>query len=42
LFVDGHSQFALFTQLAYTDPADDPTYGYNYDTVGLDHVDLLH
>jgi prepilin-type processing-associated H-X9-DG protein len=42
LFVDGHSQFAQFLLLAFTDGGPPPKYGYNYDNVGLTHIDLLH
>jgi len=41
LFVDNHAQFAPFPELAYTDGGEPPTYGYNYDDVGLNHKDLL-
>ena len=36
LFVDGHAQFALFTQLNHGGAAG----GYNYDTVGLGNIDM--
>ena len=39
LFVDGHSQFALFTQLNHG-AGPNPITGYNYDQVGLTNIDM--